>query len=88
MQELPTSIGQLNALQDLYLKGCSNLQKLPTSIGQLNALQKLDFGGCFRLEEFPTSITIAYTPKPFLGEVFKVAKITYIYWPIECTPKP
>jgi hypothetical protein len=20
--------------------------------------------------------------------VFEVAKITYIYWPIECTPKP
>jgi Leucine-rich repeat (LRR) protein len=41
LQELPTSIGQLNALQNLDLSECSNLQELPTSIGQLNALQIL-----------------------------------------------
>ncbi len=27
-------------------------------------------------------------PKPWFVGVFKVARITYIYWPIECTPKP
>jgi hypothetical protein len=33
LQELPTSIGQLNALQNLDLTMCSKLQELPTSIG-------------------------------------------------------
>ncbi len=41
LQELPTSIGQLNALQQLQLSQCSSLQELSTSIGQLNALQQL-----------------------------------------------
>jgi hypothetical protein len=27
LQELPTSIGQLSALQNLHLNDCSNLQK-------------------------------------------------------------
>jgi len=42
LQELSTSIGQLNALQNLDLKDYSTLQELPTSIGQLRALQNLD----------------------------------------------
>jgi len=56
LQELPTSIGQLNALQMLYLTGCSSLQELPTSIGQLDALKELDLTGCSSLQELPTSI--------------------------------
>jgi Leucine-rich repeat (LRR) protein len=42
LKELPPSIGQLNALQKLYLSWCSELKELPPSIGQLNALQELD----------------------------------------------
>jgi Leucine-rich repeat (LRR) protein len=38
LKELPSSIGQLNALQELDLDGCSELKELPSSIGQLNAL--------------------------------------------------
>jgi hypothetical protein len=38
LQELFTSIDQLNALQNLNLNDCSKLQKLPISIGQLSAL--------------------------------------------------
>jgi Leucine-rich repeat (LRR) protein len=56
LQELPTSIGQLNALQELNLSWCSSLQKLPTLIGQLNALQNLHLRGCSNLLELPTSI--------------------------------
>jgi hypothetical protein len=56
LRELPSSIGQLNALQNLYLTRCSSLQELPTSIGQLNALQKLDLISCLSLQELPTSI--------------------------------
>ncbi len=56
MKELPTTIGQLNALQELNLSGCSSLQELPTTIGQLSALQDLDLSGCSSLQELPTSI--------------------------------
>jgi hypothetical protein len=56
LKELPSSIGQLNALQELDLWGCSNLKELPPSIGQLNALQKLDLQRCFELKELPSSI--------------------------------
>ncbi|KAH8972829.1 hypothetical protein BDL97_01G012100 [Sphagnum fallax] len=56
LQELPTSIGEFNALQELNLSWCSSLQELPTSIGQLNALQNLDLEGCSNLQELPTSI--------------------------------
>jgi Leucine-rich repeat (LRR) protein len=42
LEELPSSIGQLNALQMLDLLGCFDLEELSSSIGQLNALQMLD----------------------------------------------
>ncbi|CAM6071626.1 unnamed protein product [Sphagnum tenellum] len=86
LQKLPTSIGQLNALQNLYLKGCSNLQELPTSIGQLNALQNLYLKGCSNLQELPTSIGQLNTLQNL--DLNDCSRITYIYWPIECTPKP
>jgi hypothetical protein len=38
LKELPTSIGQLMALQELYLSQCFELKELPTFIGQLMAL--------------------------------------------------
>jgi len=56
VEELPSSIGQLNALQKLDLDECSNLNELPSSIGQLNALQELHLNGCSKLEELPSSI--------------------------------
>jgi hypothetical protein len=37
LKELPTSIGQLTALQELHLYECYKLE-LPTSLGQLMAL--------------------------------------------------
>jgi Leucine-rich repeat (LRR) protein len=40
LQRLPTSIGQLSALQNLDLSECASLQELPMSMGQLSALQK------------------------------------------------
>jgi hypothetical protein len=36
LEKLPSSIGQLYALQELDLLGCSNLKKLHSSIGQLS----------------------------------------------------
>ncbi|CAM6015990.1 unnamed protein product, partial [Sphagnum balticum] len=56
LEEIPSSIGQLNALQELHLSSCSKLQELPSSIGQLNALQELDLSWCSKLQELPSSI--------------------------------
>jgi Leucine-rich repeat (LRR) protein len=56
LQELPISIGQLNALQELNLSWCSRLQELPISIGRLNALKNIDLSRCDNLQELPTSI--------------------------------
>jgi len=41
LKELPSSIGELKALQKHFLNGCSNLKELPSSFDQLDALQKL-----------------------------------------------
>ncbi|CAM6073542.1 unnamed protein product [Sphagnum tenellum] len=57
LKELPSSIGQLNALQELDLRACSNLKELPSSIGLLNALQQFDLRGCSNLKELPSSIS-------------------------------
>ncbi|CAK9857087.1 unnamed protein product [Sphagnum jensenii] len=86
LQELPISIGQLNALQNLHLNDCSSLQELPTSIGQLNSLQNLYLGGCSKLQELPTSIGQLNALQNL--DLRGLARITYIYWYIECTPKP
>ncbi|CAM6016409.1 unnamed protein product [Sphagnum balticum] len=56
LEEIPSSIGQLNALQELDLSRCSELKALPSSIGQLNALQELDLSWCSKLKELPSSI--------------------------------
>jgi hypothetical protein len=41
--ELPTFIGQLNALQKFNLAKYSQLEELPTTIGQLNAFQDFNW---------------------------------------------
>jgi Leucine-rich repeat (LRR) protein len=56
LKELPTSIDQLMALQELNLSKCSTLKELPTSIGQLTTLQQLYLFECPELKELPTSI--------------------------------
>ncbi|KAH8955411.1 hypothetical protein BDL97_08G136600 [Sphagnum fallax] len=56
LEEIPLSIGQLNALQEFHLSWCSNLKELPSSIGQLNALQELHLSPCSKLKELPSSI--------------------------------
>jgi hypothetical protein len=48
LKELPSSIGQLNAFQKLFLNGRSNLKELPSSLCQLNALQRLGLNAKFK----------------------------------------
>ncbi|KAG7941827.1 hypothetical protein I3843_16G066400 [Carya illinoinensis] len=41
IKELPSSIGYLTGLQDIYIKGCKNLMHLPTNILELQNLRNL-----------------------------------------------
>jgi Leucine-rich repeat (LRR) protein len=70
LEKIPSSIGQLNALEKLDLLGCSHLEELPSSIGQLNAFQKLVFSGCSHLEK-TTFIywSIECTPKALFEQM-------------------
>jgi len=89
LQKLPTSIGQLNALQQLQLSQCLSLQKLPTSIDQLSAFHhELALKGCSSLKILPTSIgQLNALQKLHLWGCSSFARITFIYQSIECTPK-
>ena len=46
LKKLPSSIGQLKALQDLDLDGCGRLEALPESISALSTLQQLGLFEC------------------------------------------
>jgi Leucine-rich repeat (LRR) protein len=70
LKELPSSIGQLHALQELYLQECLNLKELPSSIGQLTSIQRLDLSGCSELEELPSSI----------GQLTSIQKLDLFGW--------
>jgi hypothetical protein len=56
LQEILTSIHQLNTLQRLSLTRCFNLRELLTSIDQLNAFRKFYLTGCSSLLQLPPSI--------------------------------
>jgi Leucine-rich repeat (LRR) protein len=56
LEEIPSSIGQLNALQKLDLSWCWDLKELPSSIGHVNALQELYLHECYNLKKLPSSI--------------------------------
>ena len=49
LTSLPTSLGQLSALQTLNLSDCWYLTSLPGSLRQLPALQTLDLSRCWAL---------------------------------------
>ncbi|XP_034679882.1 disease resistance protein RPV1-like [Vitis riparia] len=51
--ELPSSIGNLNGLEDLDLGYCRNLLSLPDSIYSLSSLRTLDLVECSELVGFP-----------------------------------
>ncbi|TQE12274.1 hypothetical protein C1H46_001927 [Malus baccata] len=55
VEMLPSSIGNLNGLQDLNLRRCYQLKDVPTSIYSLSNLKRLNFNDCGRLEKLPSS---------------------------------
>jgi len=54
--QLPSGIGGLTALQQLYILNCDNLKTLPESIGSLSQLRTLVIKYCSKLEALPKSI--------------------------------
>ena len=50
---VPSSIGSIKTLSELFLKNCEFLKSLPTSIRQLKSLETLWLVGCYSLEKFP-----------------------------------
>ncbi|PSS00317.1 TMV resistance protein like [Actinidia chinensis var. chinensis] len=55
------SIGELNKLVFLNLKGCKNLTKLPSEFHCLTSLRTLDMSGCSKLDPSADAITIYST---------------------------
>lgn len=56
LKAIPSSIGQLQSLQHLRLRGCNALTSLPDSLGNLTALTTLQFIGCHSLASLPDSL--------------------------------
>ncbi|MED6204487.1 hypothetical protein PIB30_009492 [Stylosanthes scabra] len=56
IQELPSSLQNLVALEELSLHGCRSLVFIPSSIGCLSKLRMLDLTYCESLESLPSSI--------------------------------
>ena len=54
--EIPSCVGELTALKELYLMECSSLVSLPESMGQLTALKKLDLNYCSSLVSLSESM--------------------------------
>jgi Leucine-rich repeat (LRR) protein len=46
LSELPQSIGDLSALEELYVKDNNELKALPSTIGSLSKLEKLVAYNC------------------------------------------
>ena len=54
--EIPSCVGELTALKELYLDDCSSLVSLPESMGQMIALKELRLLGCDSLVSLPESM--------------------------------
>ncbi|TXG65979.1 hypothetical protein EZV62_007254 [Acer yangbiense] len=56
IKELPHSIAHLYGLEELYLRGCENLETPPSGICNLTSLRHLDLSDCSRLEILPEKL--------------------------------
>ena len=57
MNELPASVGKLQALQKLNLEFCSGLTSLPEELGGLQELTELVLRGCSALTSLPPELS-------------------------------
>jgi hypothetical protein len=56
IEALPTMIGQLQHIAQLWLIDCENLKEHLQSITRLSSLSMLDLSGCNSIESLPTTI--------------------------------
>ena len=56
LEEFPSGICTLKALEELSFNGCKSLRKIPEGLGGLTCLKKLYMWDCEALEEFPSGI--------------------------------
>ena len=56
IKELPSSLGYLTGLRQLYLSGCKNLMHLPSSILQLQHIEILSLTNCSEHVKLPTKV--------------------------------
>jgi len=84
-------IGQLNALQELGLNGCSNLKELRSSIGQLNTLKFFIYKTSLNWKHLEKNTfiygRIECTQSASFVKAFQLEIITFIYWPIDYIEK-
>jgi len=52
IESLPTIIGQLQHLTNLWLTNCENLKELPQSIASISSLSMLDLSGVIPLNHY------------------------------------
>ena len=53
---LPEEVGDLTALQELYVNGNSKFNSLPSTVGRLKQLRELALRGCPKLKSLPKSV--------------------------------
>ncbi|MED6210361.1 hypothetical protein PIB30_063390 [Stylosanthes scabra] len=84
IQELPSSLQNLVALEELSLQGCRSLVFIPSSIGCLSKLRMLDLTYCESLESLPSSIFNLKLTKLDLHGCSMLKTLSKIMEPAEC----
>nr|AXU93652.1 RPP4/RPP5-like protein [Arabidopsis thaliana] len=78
IEEIPSTIGNLQDLRCLYMKRCTGLELLPTDVN-LSSLIILDLSGCSSLRSFPLiseSIKWLYLENTAIEEIPDLSKAT------------
>nr|AXU93583.1 RPP4/RPP5-like protein [Arabidopsis thaliana] len=71
IEEIPSTIGNLQDLRRLYMKRCTGLELLPTDVN-LSSLETLNLSGCSSLRSFPlisTNIVWLYLENTAIEEI-------------------
>nr|AXU93560.1 RPP4/RPP5-like protein [Arabidopsis thaliana] len=78
IEEIPSTIGNLQNLICLYMKRCTGLEVLPTDVN-LSSLETLNLSGCSSLRSFPlisTNIVWLYLENTAIEEIPDLSKAT------------
>ncbi|KAL3617816.1 DNA-binding transcription factor adr1 [Castilleja foliolosa] len=57
LNEIPSSICQMQSLQSLSVTNCDSLQELPSDLGKLSSLQILRLSACPNLKKLPSGVS-------------------------------